>query len=67
MGIDEVVKNAKADVPCMADTVIYKTTKTGATQMWKQELDGFGSYRTISGQIDGKMVTSDWTKCEVTN
>ena len=67
MGIDEVVKNAKADVPCMADTVIYKTTKTGATQMWKQEIDGFGSYRTVSGQVDGKQVVSAWTKCVVTN
>lgn len=49
-----------------AGTIIYKTTKTGATQQWAQEILG-NKYRTISGQVDGKLITSEWTVCEPTN
>lgn len=39
---------------------IYKKTKTGATQVWWQELDG-SRYRTHSGQAGGKITVSEWT------
>lgn len=45
---------------------IYKRTATGATQVWRQEAQG-GSYRTISGQQGGKLVTSAWKKAEWMN
>lgn len=45
---------------------LYKRTSTGATQIWKREVDGC-RYRTISGQIDGKQVTSAWTECTAKN
>ena len=41
---------------------LYKKTVTGATQIWYIESDG-AMYRTISGQIDGKHVTSEFTIC----
>ena len=50
----------------MTYPTIYKKTSTGATQMWQQEVEG-SKYRTISGQVDGKKVTSAWTQCVVTN
>jgi len=35
---------------------IFKKTSTGATQIWYQEISEDGtSYRTVSGQIDGKL------------
>jgi DNA ligase-1 len=46
--------------------IIYKTTKTGATQQWSQEIEG-SKYRTISGQVDGKLIISEWTQCQGTN
>lgn len=46
--------------------IIYKRTATGAIQQWQQEVEG-GKYRTISGQVDGKLVTTDWVTCEGTN
>ena len=45
---------------------IFKKTKTGATQLWYQVIDG-SKYRTVSGQVGGRMVTSDWTQAEGTN
>ena len=45
---------------------IYKQTQTGATQIWYQEQDG-SKYRTVSGQLNGKLVTSDWKQAEATN
>ena len=45
---------------------LYKKTSTGATQIWYMEQDN-DKYRTISGQIDGKKVTSAWTLPEPTN
>jgi ATP-dependent DNA ligase len=41
---------------------IYKRTKTGAIQVWKQEVNG-SSFRTISGQLDGALITAEWTVC----
>jgi DNA ligase-1 len=50
----------------MENTVIYKRTKTGAIQQWQQQrLEN--KFRTISGQVDGALVFSDWTVCEPTN
>lgn len=46
--------------------IIYKTTKTGATQMWKQVIEG-SKYCTVSGQVNGKLITSEWTQCIGTN
>lgn len=45
---------------------LYKRTTTGAVQRWSQELQG-DRYRTLSGQIDGKTVTSEWTVCQGKN
>jgi DNA ligase-1 len=39
---------------------IYKKTQTGAIQEWTVEVDG-NRYRTISGQISGKKIVSEWT------
>lgn len=39
---------------------LYKRTSTGEVQQWSMELDG-NQYRTISGRLHGKMVTSAWT------
>lgn len=40
--------------------ILYKRTSIGKIQRWQQEIDG-NRYRTISGQVDGKLVTSEWT------
>jgi DNA ligase-1 len=45
---------------------IYKKTSSGATQLWYAEVEG-GKFRTISGQIDGKKTTSEWTVTEPKN
>lgn len=49
--------------------IIYKRTSTGAIQQWQQEVnqENKSQYRTISGQVDGKLVTSAWTQCIGTN
>ena len=39
---------------------LYSRTSTGAVQEWTIEVDN-NKYRTISGQTDGKKVTSEWT------
>lgn len=41
---------------------IYKRTSTGKIQTWTIDIDG-NKYRTVSGQQDGKKVTSEWTVC----
>ena len=47
---------------------LYKRTSTGAVQQWQIEVDhNEGAYRTISGQVGGKLVTSEWTVCEGKN
>jgi DNA ligase-1 len=45
---------------------MYKRTSAGAVQQWQLEVDG-NKYRTISGQIDGKKVTSGWHECIAKN
>jgi DNA ligase-1 len=49
-----------------AFATIYKKTKGGKTQEWTVEVDA-DKYRTISGQTDGKKVTSEWTVCTPKN
>ncbi len=48
---------------------IYKRTSTGAVQRWHQEINpnNPSQYRTVSGQVDGKLVESEWKTCEGTN
>lgn len=43
--------------------MLYKRTKTGDIQVWHAEREE-GSYRSITGKINGKMVTSEWTRCD---
>jgi DNA ligase-1 len=43
-------------------TTLYKLTSTGATQEWTIFSEG-GSFWTVSGQTDGKKVTSAKTSC----
>jgi DNA ligase-1 len=45
---------------------IYKRTNTGKIQEWTMEIQG-NKFRTISGQENGKHVTSEWTTCEGKN
>lgn len=45
---------------------LYKKTSSGATQVWKREIDG-ARYRSISGQIDGAQVESGWTVAKPKN
>ena len=45
---------------------LYKKTSTGKTQTWAMEING-DSHRTISGQLDGAKVTSDWKVCTPKN
>jgi DNA ligase 1 len=47
---------------------LYKQTATGATQVWFQEINPVGdSFRTVSGQLNGKLVYSEWTVCTAKN
>jgi DNA ligase-1 len=41
---------------------LYSRTETGAIQVWTIEVEG-NKFRTISGQLDGKKITSEWTVC----
>src|SRR6478736_5277205 len=45
---------------------LYARTNTGAIQEWTVEIDG-DSYRTIHGQVNGKLQTTEWTVCITTN
>jgi len=45
---------------------LYKRTTTGATQSWEIEIEE-NKFRTISGQLDGKKITNNWTTCEGKN
>ena len=45
---------------------LYSRTNTGAIQTWTVEVQG-DSYRTIHGQLDGKLQTTEWTVCNTTN
>ena len=45
---------------------LYSRTNTGAVQTWTVEIDG-DKYRTIHGQLNGKLQTTEWTVCIPTN
>jgi len=45
---------------------LYKRTTTGATQSWEIEIEE-DKFRTISGQLDGKKITNNWTTCDGKN
>lgn len=45
---------------------IYKRTSSGKVQVWYMERDG-EKYRTVSGQLDGKLVKSAWTVAKAKN
>lgn len=45
---------------------LYARTNTGAIQEWTVEIED-GSYRTIHGQVGGKLQTTEWTVCVTTN
>lgn len=52
--------------PVFAYETLYKKTTTGAIQIWRKERLG-NRYRTVSGQINGAAVTSEWTTVEGKN
>lgn len=45
---------------------LYARTQTGAVQCWCIEVEN-DAYRTEYGQLDGKIQTTNWTKCLATN
>lgn len=45
---------------------IYKRTSTGKVQEWTIEVSE-NKFRTIAGQLGGKLVTSEWTICQSKN
>lgn len=45
---------------------LYSRTNTGAVQTWTVEVSN-DSYRTIHGQLNGKLQTTEWTQCYTTN
>jgi len=45
---------------------LYARTETGAVQIWIIEVDG-PRFRTVSGQVDGKKITTEWTVCHGKN
>lgn len=45
---------------------MYSRTSTGAVQQWTIEIQG-DSYRTVHGQVDGKLQTTEWTVAKPTN
>lgn len=45
---------------------LYKRTSTGAIQIWGQELL-YDKYRSIIGQLEGKLQVSDWTTVKPKN
>lgn len=47
-------------------TTLFSRTSTGAEQQWTIEVEG-GRYRTIHGQVGGKLVLSEWTDCKPKN
>ena len=46
--------------------ILYKKTGTGAIQQWSQEIQG-DRYRTITGQVNGQLTTSEWHICTPKN
>ena len=49
--------------------ILYKRTSTGSVQQWQMEINPNdpSQYRTISGKVGGKLVTSAWTTALETN
>jgi DNA ligase-1 len=45
---------------------LYKKTKTGAIQQW-QIIVSENRFKTIEGQVDGKLTESEWTVCKAKN
>lgn len=41
---------------------LYSRTSTGAIQRWTIQADG-DAYRTVHGQVDGKLQTTEWMIC----
>lgn len=60
----QTLKDNKIDV----DTIkfLYKRTSTGAIQIWGQQLYDYG-YRSITGQLEGKLQISNWTTTKPKN
>jgi DNA ligase-1 len=50
----------------MIITTLFKKTSAGKVQQWSIELED-DKYRVISGQLNGKMVTSKWKTAKPTN
>lgn len=46
---------------------LYHIDSKGKTRTWRMEVDGKGSYRSISGVLDGNLVTSEWKKATPKN
>ena len=47
---------------------LYSRTSTGAVQQWTMEIDtDQGLYRASYGQVDGKIITTEWTTVVATN
>lgn len=42
--------------------ILYKKTNTGAIQQWQQDTDN-DEYRSVTGQVGGKLTTSEWHAC----
>lgn len=45
---------------------IYKRTETGKIQVWTMEVEG-DKFRTVAGQLNGKLVTAKWTTAKGKN
>ena len=46
--------------------LLYKQTTTGKTQTWEIQVEA-DKFRTISGQMNGKLITNEWTICNGKN
>ena len=46
--------------------LLYKQTTTGKTQTWEIQVEA-DKFRTISGQLNGKLITNEWTVCNGKN
>jgi DNA ligase-1 len=50
----------------LALPILYSRTSTGAVQTWLIEVEE-NKYRTVFGQLSGKIQTTNWTTCLPTN
>lgn len=46
----------------MIGTNLYTTDSKGKTRFWRIEVEG-DKFRAVSGLVDGKAVTAEWTQC----